>query len=58
MIHWLIKLQNNQAKSHTGFAITICSSPSLNTASPGCYADNILGISDAVYPYLTISDHF
>ena len=25
----------------------------LNTGSPGCLADNILGISDAVFPYLT-----
>ncbi len=32
--------------------------PSLNTGSPGCLAGNILGISDAVYRYLTISDHF
>ncbi len=32
--------------------------PSLNTGAPSCLADNILDISNAVYPYITISDHF
>ena len=30
----------------------------LNTGAPGCLAGKIVGISDAVYPYLTIPDHF
>ena len=31
---------------------------SLSTVAPGCLAGYIVGISDAVYPYLTIPDHF
>ena len=30
----------------------------LNTGAPGCLAGSIVGISDAVYPYLSIPDHF
>ncbi len=61
----LIKLKHPHRKRHDfsqraimGLLSQFAHPRSLNTGAPGCLAGNIVGISDAVYPYLTIPDHF